>query len=247
MEWIVIASLFIAVLALGFSLLKSRYTREFSQPDLRIAIGLRRAFGEEWKDIDRRPTRTIAFATPPSEIEAALFIIPLVVENVGSAPIKDLVVRFQLPLVNSPPPIEVLKAKAPSDSFYFEGRTVDKVFDLCSISHEIPILRPQEPLVLGEFVQFPKPLITAALLDSVCPHITAELMKQPSFRDLSIIDIFVNASNCSPLSKRVNVLWFEATSAEQFQDDISRAGEAFWGGTLSVREVVLEATWEASI
>ena len=97
------------------------------------------------------------------------------------------------------------------------------------------MLRPGEKLVVMDVGRFARESklteqCSSASHDVESLSLFQRLSGMEKFADFFVVDAFLYSRDCPPISRRVNVVWFNTGSLEELIVLVSRAEDAFWAG-----------------
>lgn len=99
----------------------------------------------------------------------------------------------------------------------------------------IPSLRPGEKIIITDYMRFTNlgTFKEAKNEDyDISDKLISELKKVKNLMDFCVIDIYVYSDNCSSISKRLKLLWFNTNSMDKITKLTQNSLVAFWGGKL---------------
>lgn len=159
------------------------------------------------------------------------FACPYLLENNSLLPIKNITIALEYPSKFTFSNYaefkdiggDILKIEAPAEL----KRGIIYKDDRVEVRYNLELLRPGEKIGIFDPLNFSLELEKTNRVDS---GLVTHLKKVEDFKELCIIDAIVFSEQCSPISKRVKILWFNTNSLDKLLGLTKSIVNSFWGG-----------------
>jgi len=244
--WIAIISATVAIIGTAFGIFIALRSKQVSRPVLTFNIGLINAdqdaiFRLYKKGIKKAAISALIYGVNVPQNSEVFFICPYLLINNSMLPISNVTLQLQYAskyaiekigdkAVISGIDYEVVLDLPHVDDYKHEVQILDS---MAQIRYTIPVLRPGEKIAITDGMKFTN-FNHFEESDNTDYAVGRELAKNLSeikkLCDFCFVDVFVYSESCSPVSKRLKLLWFDTNSTEELKSLAEESLNAFWGG-----------------
>jgi hypothetical protein len=229
MDVLGIAGFAVGLIGTAISVAVVLRARQLSRPLLRLTIG-HPSIDEELPGTARRTQTTTLIAGAPERILPHIIAVPFFIQNRSRIAITDLSLRIEYSsehlLTDGTPisdptqqPLVTLQMNAAAK------REAMTVLDRAYISFDVGLVRPDDTVVLWEFLSVGSPVQRETSgsepSDTRIVRALTRFQHVQGFRDFVILDVVARSSNCAALATSVNIIW----SAVESPEALDRVGE----------------------
>ena len=241
--WITVIALFVPIITFLLLILVNLYKDIWNRPELIFTIGLG-SINQNLPDkkiikgIKKSPISGIVYGAQAPKKSLSVFFLPFTLFNNSKSPIKNISIIINMPgkhVLTDEEISTMIKDKlVGADENAFKNRIIRRIGLITQIEINIPILREREPRRLFDMIKFdnfyrPDPIDAGKFVTG--GKFAERLMKIDKLNDFCIADITVHSENCSPISKQIKILWFDAGSEKELIKDVEESIDpAFWDG-----------------
>lgn len=251
------------IIAVAIAILIGLRSKTVYRPDLMFNMVLLYANLDIRKALKRTTISTLIYGASVLQNSEVSFICPYIIINNGKLPISNIILQLQYAskyaLKNDDKIMGVVEKDKEIEigvlSFnprWNEFREVQILDSIAQVRHSIPILRPGEEYVIPDFMKFVKgypynKIDNEDVEYGVSKELAKKLRKINKLFGFSVIDATVFSENCSPITKRLKLLWFDSDSEKELMTLANDARKAFWGGKWLSPGLYFKGCWPFKI
>lgn len=243
---ITIISISIALIGTAFGIFIALRSKQASRPVLTFNIGLLNAnqdviFKLNKNGIKKAAISTLIYGANVPQNSEVFFACPYLLLNNSVLPISNVTLQLEYA---SKYALENKGDKVVIHGIDYEfvldlppmgdcKREVQMLDSMAQVRYTIPVLRPGEKIAITDCMKFinfkhcEESHNTNYVMDR---ELVKNLSKIKKLCDFCIVDIYVYSENCSLVSKRLKLLWFDTISTDELNSLAEDSLNAFWGG-----------------
>jgi len=197
------------------------------------------------KKFRKKPVSTLIYSTKEKINSITVFMLPLLMINYSKQPIKNVDIILRYPSKYAIKEDEILgRNKTSYVTVSHEEVSIDikrQVMieqSIAIVSISIPLLRYKQPVCVNEAIKFStlnKEEKVSKKEYFIGRNLAERLKKIKGMNDSCIIDMNIYSENCSPISRRVKLLWYNTDSKEEMYNYLDETvRKAFWCGKSAI-------------